>query len=78
VCFTVDIGFQFEIIWQDSDVIELRASGWNGLFCGAADVYVGAREREETVSKLQGFPNHPADFAKLSLAASARGTVVAA
>jgi len=54
--FIVDIGFQFEAIWQDNDVIEVRVLASNGIFCGRADVYVGIGQLEESSARLRGFP----------------------
>jgi hypothetical protein len=57
----VDIGFQFEAIWQDNDVIEVRVLASNGIFCGRADVYVGIGQLEELSASLRGFPTQSSD-----------------
>lgn len=65
----MDIGFQFEVIYKDSDLLQIRISAWNGAFGGAADVYVGIGVLEETAAKLKGFPNNPADSREVTLGA---------
>lgn len=57
----MNIGFQFEVIWKDNGVTEVRVSGWNGIFGGRADVYVGIGQLEEVSEKLRGFPAEPSD-----------------
>jgi hypothetical protein len=66
---TMEIGFRFEVIYKDSDLLEVRVAGWNGAFGGAADVYVGIRKLEEAAAKLKGFPNHPSDTREVILGA---------
>src|SRR5712692_8606366 len=57
----MDPGFQIKVIYRDDDVVELRITGWNGAFGGAADAYVGVGDLERIAEKLQGFPKHPSD-----------------
>ncbi len=63
----MDIGFRFEVIYKDSYLLEVRLSAWNGAFGGAADLYVGIGQLEETAAKLKGFPNHPSDTREVIL-----------
>jgi hypothetical protein len=63
----MDIGFRFEVIYKDSDLLEVRVSAWNGAFGGTADVYVGIGQLEETAAKLKGFPKHPSDTREIML-----------
>ncbi len=57
----MDIGLQFELIYKDADVIQIRISAWNGLFGGTADVYAGIGRLEEIAATIAGFPDHPSD-----------------
>ena len=57
----MESGFQFEVIYDDNDVLEVRVSAWNGEFGGKADVYVAIGQLEETAEKLKGFPSDPSD-----------------
>lgn len=63
------IGFQFEVIYKGSDLLQVRVSSWNGAFGGMADVYVGIGTLEETAAKLRGFPNRPSDVREAVLGA---------
>lgn len=63
-----DVGFQFEIIYKDIHLLEIRISAWNGRFGGTADVYVGLDHINETTNKLQGFPFDPSDIREVSFA----------
>jgi len=57
----MDIGFQFEVIYKDSDLLQVRVSAWNGAFGGTAEVYVGIGKLEEAAAQPKGFPNDPSD-----------------
>lgn len=63
----MNIGLSFEVIYKDSDFLEVRASAWNGAFGGAADVYVGIGVLEETAAKLLGFPRNTSDNREVTL-----------
>jgi hypothetical protein len=65
----MDTGFKITVIWSDNDVIKIRVSAWNGLFGGAADVYVGVDQLGETAAQLEGFPKTPSDVRKVILGA---------
>ena len=62
----MDKGFQFEVIYRDNDMLELRVTGWNGAFAGKTNVYVATGELEETAAALRGFPTNPADSRQTS------------
>ena len=55
------IGFQFQVIWYDNDVVQLCVSAWNGAFGGAADIYEAIGDLEEAAAQLRGFPRTPSD-----------------
>jgi hypothetical protein len=57
----MNMGFLFETIWQDNDVVQMRVSAWNGIFGGAADVYLGRGQLEEASGTLRDFPTQPSD-----------------
>jgi hypothetical protein len=64
-----DIGFQFEVIYKDVHLVEVRISAWSGSFGGVADVYVGLDQLEESAAKLQGFPSDPSDVREVTFGA---------
>jgi hypothetical protein len=61
-----DVGFQFEVIYKDDHLLEVRISAWNGTFGGAAEVYVGIDQLKETATKLQRFPLDPSDVREVT------------
>jgi hypothetical protein len=63
----VEIGVQFEVVYKDDDLIEVRISASNGTFCGEASAYLGIGEVEEIATKLQGFPTRPSDAREIML-----------
>jgi len=65
----MDVGFQFEVIYKDAHLLEVRISAWNGSFGGAAEVYVGLDQLEETAKKLQRFPCDPSDVRDVTFGA---------
>jgi hypothetical protein len=65
----MDVGFQFEVIYKDAHLLEVRISAWNGSFGGAAEVYVGLDQLEETAKKLQRFPRDPSDVRDVTFGA---------
>jgi len=65
----MDIQFQFEVIYNNSDLVEVRVSAWNGAFGGAADVYVGNDQLEEIAAKISGFPTSASDAREITLGA---------
>lgn len=62
-------GFKFEVIWRDNDVLELRASAFNGTFSGVTDVYEDIHGLSEIAAKIQGFPTNSSDFREVTLGA---------
>jgi len=63
------VGLQFEIIYKDVHLLEIRISAWNGSFGGSANVYVGLDQLTEVAEKLQRFPLSPSDVRELTLGA---------
>jgi hypothetical protein len=63
----MEVGFQFEIIYQDNDLVEIRVSAWNGVFGGSSDVYVNKGDLQTIAGKLAGFPNSPSDTRDFTL-----------
>jgi hypothetical protein len=54
-------GIEFEIVWFDQDVVEIRVSSSNSRFSGQANLYLGRGCLSETADRLQGFPSNSAD-----------------
>jgi hypothetical protein len=61
----MNAAFQFEYLWHDNDVLQVRISAWNGQFGGSSDVYVGLNELSEAAAKLEGFPRQLSDACEL-------------
>jgi hypothetical protein len=57
----METGLGVYIIYQDSDVVEVRVCAWNGKFGGATDAYIGTGDLREAAKKLQGFPTDRSD-----------------
>jgi len=62
-----EVGLQFEVIWQDEDLFDVRVSVWNGAFGGVAEIYVAIGGLEEVAKKLSGFPKNPKDVPEIAL-----------
>jgi hypothetical protein len=65
----MDIGFRFEVRWNDEDVFKVRVTAWNGAFGGSADAYVPIGGLTEAAAKLEGFPRQPSDIRELQFGA---------
>jgi len=65
----MDSGFQFELLWNDEDVLQLRIRASNSRFGGTADVYVPIGGLAEAAAKLEGFPRNPSDQRELEFGA---------
>lgn len=65
----MQIGFEFRIIWSDSDVVKLRISAWDGEFGGSVEPYMAVGELKEIAAKLSGFPHSPADMREVVIGA---------
>ncbi|MDQ1389804.1 MAG: hypothetical protein QOF56_3258 [Acidobacteriaceae bacterium] len=65
----MEVGFKFEDIYRDADVLEVRVSGWNGAFGGVADIYMGSGRLGEVATLLQGFPSSVTDNREFTLGA---------
>jgi hypothetical protein len=63
------LGIRVEPIWWDNteSFYEVRISCSNGTFSGSADMYVSVGDLVKLASRLQGFPQDPADHRKLTL-----------
>lgn len=59
-------GFEFLVIYEDADMLELRVSAWNGAFGGQANVYVALGHLEDVAASLRGFPEKPDDSREVS------------
>jgi hypothetical protein len=57
----MDVGFQFELLWNDEDVLHVRIGASNGEFGGTANVYVPIGGLAEGAVKLKGFPRSASD-----------------
>lgn len=61
----VPVGFQFQTIWSDNDVIQLCVSAWNGTFGGSAEIYEAIGDLEEAAARLRGFPRNVSDMREI-------------
>ena len=64
----MNIGLEFQAIWHDVNMIDVRISAWNGTFGGTSRVYVGIGRLEEAAAALRGFPRNPSDTRELTFA----------
>jgi hypothetical protein len=62
-------GFWLDVIYHDSDLLQLRVTAWNGAFGGATELYVAIGELEQIAVKLAGFPKSFADAREFVLGA---------
>jgi hypothetical protein len=62
----MEVGIEFQLIWHDNDVSNLRVCAWNGDFGGVAEIYEGVGDLHVAASNLRGFPAIPATDAKSS------------
>jgi hypothetical protein len=60
-------GIRFKSIWEDSDLLEIVLSAWNGEFGGMAKIYLGHGELREMAKFLQGFPQTNPDDRRFDL-----------
>jgi hypothetical protein len=60
-------GIRFKSIWEDSDLLEIALSAWNGEFGGTAKIYLGHGELMEMAKALKGFPQTNPDARKFDL-----------
>jgi hypothetical protein len=65
----MDIGFQFEVIYKDADLLEVRIAAWNGSFGGVANVYLDISKLEEAATALKGFPVRSSDVREVTFGA---------
>jgi len=68
----VSFGLQFEYLYHDVDVLELRITVENARFRGCVDKHVGRGDLVKAASVLKGFPKNPDDTREVILA---EGTV---
>ena len=52
---------EFEVVWQDQDVIECGVRCSNGSFCGWAKVYLSHDDLPRMADDLNGFPRQTKD-----------------
>jgi hypothetical protein len=62
----MEVGIEFQLIWHDNDVLNLRVSAWNGDFGGVAEIYEGVGDYTLLLPIFVGFPAIPATDAKSS------------
>lgn len=62
-------GIQFEVIWNDREILEVRISASNNEFAGSVDLYTSTEQISKYASKLDGFPNTPSDTREIVLGA---------
>jgi hypothetical protein len=60
-------GIEFEVVWSDQDVIELRVRCSNGAFCGDTRMYSGHDALPNTADVLSGFPLNAKDSRTVEL-----------
>jgi len=63
----MDKGIKLRLIWEDTDMLEITFSAWNGEFGGVTKMYLEHGRLTEMVSLLEGFPQSPKDERKLKL-----------
>src|SRR5579863_457277 len=59
------VGFEFQDIWRDDDVINLRVGAWNGAFSGVAEIYEAIGDLKNAAEHLRGFPKNPTDLREI-------------
>jgi hypothetical protein len=60
------VGFEFQLLWHDDDVLNLSVKAWNGAFGGAADVYEAIGNLQKAAEELRGFPTDPSDTREIT------------
>jgi hypothetical protein len=55
------LGFEFQLIWYDYDLLNLRVKAWNGAFGGVTELYTAVGALRAAAQQLQGFPTSPSD-----------------
>jgi hypothetical protein len=69
----MNIGLEFQAMWDDESMIDVRISAWNGTFGGMSRAYVAIGELEKAAAKLRGFPNNPSDARELTFDGLGKG-----
>jgi len=69
----VESGIEFEVVWVDEGVVELKIRASNGRFSGETCVYV--RGIDDLKRPLAGFPSSPSDHRRLELGAGGRAAL---
>ncbi len=59
------VGFVFQVIWHDYDIINLRISAWNRAFGGAVETYEAIGHLRDAAQQLRGFPKSPTDMREI-------------
>lgn len=50
----MEVGIEFQLIWHDNDVLNLRVWAWNGAFGGVAEIYEAVGDLHVAASNLRG------------------------
>jgi hypothetical protein len=64
---TSGAGVEFQVVWFDGDVTELRVRASNGRFAGWTDLYVAQGALARLAAGVHGFPASPADLRTFTL-----------
>ena len=60
------IGFQFEVIYSDADLVQICVSAWNGSFGGIAELYEPLGTLGKAAVCLRGFPDSVKDVREIT------------
>ena len=60
-------GIRFKLIWEDSDMVEIVISAWNGEFGGTTKMYLGHGVLAGAAQTLEGFPGLAKDERRVAL-----------
>lgn len=63
----MDKGIRLRFIWEDTDILEITFSAWNGEFGGVTKMYLEHGKLIEIASSLEGFPQSSKDERKFKL-----------
>ena len=69
----MNIGLEFQAIWDDVDMMDVQISVWNGTFGGMSRAYGAIGELEKAAATLRGFPNNPSDTRELTFHGLGKG-----
>lgn len=63
-------------MWHDEDLIEVRVTATNGVFSGAACIYVALDALHAAADVLSGFPSGPSDRRRIEWGGAGLGSAV--